>query len=83
MNPAINCEECGTEVRGKMFRRMCRRCYDRKRKTSVVSIPKNIQPLFEEYVGEREDIAKCINELVELGLRTWKQGKRMILVPMG
>jgi hypothetical protein len=80
MNPARNCENCGIEVLGKLFKGKCRRCYDRSRKTTVVSIPKKIQPLFEEYIGERDDIAKCINELVELGLKTWKQGKRMILV---
>ena len=49
----------------------------------MVSIPKKIQPLFEEYMGERDDMAKGINELVEMGLKIWKQGKRMILVPLG
>ena len=77
------CESCSKPVKGKLYGGKCRPCYDKSRKTTMVSIPKKIQPLFEEYAGEREDIAKCINELVELGLRTWKQGKRMILVPIG
>ena len=76
------CESCSRPVKGKLYRGMCRSCYDKSRKTTVISIPKKIQPLFEEYMGERDDVAKCVNELVELGLKTYKHGKRMILVPM-
>lgn len=76
------CDDCNRPVKGKLFGGKCRKCYDRSRKTTVISIPKKIQPLFEEYMGERDDVAKGVNELVELGLRTWKRGKRMILVPL-
>jgi hypothetical protein len=77
------CETCCKPVKGKLFRGKCRSCYDRSRKTTMVSIWKKSEKLFREYQGERDDTAACINELVELGLKTWKQGKRMILVPIG
>lgn len=68
---------------GKLFKGMCRKCYDKSRVTSMVSIPKNLEPLFREYAGEREDTAKCIVELVEIGLDVWKHGKwaRIIFRP--
>jgi hypothetical protein len=75
------CEKCDKEVKGKLFKGMCRRCYDKSRVTTVVSIPKKIQPLFEEYAGERDDKARCICELVKLGLNTWKHGKWVRVVP--
>ena len=76
------CEDCERPQHGKLFKGKCRKCYDRARKTTMISIPKKVQPLFEEYMGERDDTAKCINELVELRLKVWKQGKRVILVPI-
>ena len=77
------CESCSKPVVGKLFKGKCRRCYDKNRKTTVLSIPKKMQADFETYMDNRDDTAKCVIELVELGLRTWKQGKKMILVPLG
>jgi hypothetical protein len=69
------CESCSKPVKGKLFKGMCRKCYDKSRVTTMVSIPKSLEPLFREFAGEREDTARCIIELVELGLTTWKNGK--------
>ena len=78
------CDECDRPVTGKLFRGMCRTCYDRNRQTTVISIPKKMQSDFEAYMEEsNETVAKCVIELVELGLKVWKKGKRMILVPIG
>lgn len=75
------CEKCNKPVKGKLFDGKCRKCYDRSRKISSVAVPKKLEPLFNEYMGERTDTGKGIIELMELGLKTWKEGKRVIIVP--
>lgn len=77
------CEECDKPVTGKLFKGLCRSCYDRARVTTVVSIPKKLQPLFTEYMSDRDDTAKCIIELVQMGLVSWKHGKMYRMVPAG
>jgi hypothetical protein len=46
-----------------------------------LTISRKNEGLFKEYVGERDDRARCANELIEMGLKTWKYGQRVILVP--
>ena len=75
------CEKCGKPVQGKLFRGLCRECYDKSRKICSIAVPRKLEPLFNEYMGGRDDIAQGIKELMELGLQTWKYGQRVILVP--
>jgi hypothetical protein len=75
------CKTCDKPVKGKLFDGDCRKCYDKKRVATMVAIPKKLEPVFKEYAGERSDTSKCIVELIELGLKTWKEGKRVIIVP--
>lgn len=75
------CEFCSRPVSGKLYGGKCRACYDASRKISSVAVPKKLEPLFNEYMGERDDIAKGIIELMEIGLKTWKMGQRVIIVP--
>ena len=74
------CESCSKPVKDKLFRGMCRACYDRNRQDIHLTVSKKNEALFKEYMGRRDDRARCANELIEIGLRTWKYGRRVILV---
>ena len=69
-------------MKGILIKGKCRKCYDKARKTTVVSIPRKMELGFVEYMGDRDDTARCIIELVELGLHSWKHGKLYRLVPI-
>ena len=75
------CAKCDKPVSGKLFKGMCRSCYDKSRTITSVAVPRKLEPLFLEYAGERDDTGRCIIELMELGLRTWKEGKWVRIVP--
>jgi hypothetical protein len=75
------CDKCDRPVSGKLFKGMCRRCYDRLRVITTISVSKRLEPLFLEYAGERDDTSRCIIELMELGLNTWKNGQWVRIVP--
>lgn len=70
------CEKCSKPVKNKLFRGMRMNCYDRSRKISSVAVPNKLEPLFNEYMGDHEDTAKGIIELMELGLKIWKSGQK-------
>ena len=75
------CESCSKPVSGKLYKNLCRGCYDAKRKISSVAVPKKLQPLFDDYMGERDDVARGIIELMELGLKVWKTGRQVTIIP--
>lgn len=82
MKREVLCPDCATLVKGRLYGGKCRACYDRARAITTVAIPKGLMPLFREFMGDRDDVSNGIIELVGIGLKTWKQGKRMILVPL-
>lgn len=75
------CSSCDKPVKGILYKGMCRSCYDKNRQTTMVAIPKKLQKDFEEYMNfSNENPAKCIIELVEVGLKVHKHGKRQLVI---
>ena len=75
------CEQCDKPVLGKLYKGRCRSCYDKSREFIMMSIAKDVEKDFREYVGERTDRAQCVNELLRIAFKVIKEGKRVIIVP--
>ena len=75
------CKACDKPVSGKLFKDMCRPCYDKRRQFIFLSVAEDIKKDFQEYAGERKDRARCVNELLRVAFRSIKHGKRYLLIP--